>query len=178
MSRIAFPLTLLLSVALAACGGGTPAQLPEEEAQEAAPVLPPPLSREELQLTPSEREALSAPSCRDVVRAYSAALERNAFEFASRFWDDPVIDGERLTALHEGYVSPRIDQVRAIEDPADNPVICSVTGALIDASNSGTEPRQGELTLRRLSVEREERWVIVESTFVEPMQRAGRGEPA
>ncbi len=177
MMRIVFRI-LVLALPLGACGGGETTPVPDEQVSEAASVLPPPLQREQLRLTPTESDQLTADTCRDVARAYSEALERNSFEFASLFWDDPVIDGPRLAALHEGYVSPKIDRTRALEDPAENPVICSVTGALIDASDAGTVPRQGELELRRMMVEDEERWVITSSTFVEPMQRAGRGAPA
>ncbi len=176
MMQLTRPLLLSLLLLVAGCGGGAPEET--EPLEQADSVLPPPMSREDLDLTPLEREALALETCREVVQQYSTALERNAFEFASLFWDDPVIDGPRLAALHDGYVSPRISSIRAIEERIDGPVSCSVTAALIDGSNAAIPPRQGELRLRRMMVDGEQRWVIVQGTFIEPMQRAGRGEPA
>ena len=179
MKQAKLTLAITALALLAGCDGGAP------EADDAAPPAPPAfgipnVDTDEFRITPAEAEALAERDCRDFVEAYSAALGRGAYEFAAEFWDDPVIDAARLAALHAGYVTPSIEIARVYDDEeVDDPATCTITGALLDAADARTAPQQGEIELRLGPAEKGgERWRIQSATFIEPMQRAGKGEPA
>ncbi|MXP42259.1 hypothetical protein GRI75_11475 [Altererythrobacter soli] len=173
-----FPLAML--AALAACG--SPEQPPaSEEAQVEAPAVAP-------ELTPVPQPAqdlavLDSRDCRTVAQAYIDAIARRDFAFAARVWSDPVIDDARLAALFEGYERPAIAIADLAIEGAAGSSYCTVTGALTDAADPAGPPRQGVLTLRRANgvpgaTPEQLRWTIQSSTFVEKMERSGRGEPA
>jgi hypothetical protein len=174
-------LALILALALSACG---PQQDEDalvtsgESGPEEAPVPPEPVGP-----TPEQLAQLESRDCREVATAYSLALERRAFEFAARFWDDPVIDGTRLEALFDGYARPTIEISEIRQEGAAGSLFCTVTGALTDAGDPAKPPRQGEIVLKRVNdvpgaTPEQLRWTIRSSTFVEPMERSGKGEPA
>jgi hypothetical protein len=115
-----------------------------------------------------------------VVEAYLGALERNAYDVAAEFWDDPVIDGERLAALYSGYNTPRVEIAEIQEEAAAGSLYCTVTGALSDSSDPRIAPQQGEIVLRRVNdlpgaPEAQLRWSLRSSSFIEPMERSSRG---
>ena len=170
-----------LVLALAACG-------PQEDDQAVvtsgesdpgeAPFPPEPVGPTNEQLA-----QLESRDCREVAQAYSDAVARRAFAFAARFWDDPVIDDARLEALFDGYASPRIELADIREEGAAGSLYCTVTGALSDASAPAKPLRQGKIVLRRVNdvpgaTPEQLRWTIRSSTFIEPMERSGTGEPA
>lgn len=165
---------------LAACNSPEPedeAVQPPEMAD--APALPVPtvsLSAEELAL-------LEADDCRTVAEAYLDAILRRDFGFAEEFWDDPVVDAARLEALFTGYQRPEIEIAEVTEEGAAGTLYCTVTGALADAGDLEQPLREGEIVLTRVNdvpgaTAEQLRWRVDSSTFIEPMQRAGRGEPA
>lgn len=176
-------ISLLALAALAGCGSPeqAPEQPPEEAPQAEAPATPP-------ELTPAPEPTrdlalLDSRDCRTVAQAYVDALARRDFAFAARVWDDPVIDGARLAALFEGYEQPVIEIADLTMEGAAGSTYCTVTGALSDAADPAKALRPGELTLRRVNdvpgaTPQQLRWTIRSSTFIESMERSGRGEPA
>ena len=174
----------VLALLLAACDGG---EAPADEQLAAAPNPPPGDQalnpRPPQPPTPEQMATLESRDCRAVAQAYFDALALGEFGFAARFWDDPVIDDARLAALFLGYGQPRIEIADVREEGAAGSLYCSVTGALLDLANPAQPPRQGEIVLRRVNdvpgaTPEQLRWTIRSSTFVEPMARSGRGEPA
>ena len=174
-------LALVVALVLSACG-------PQEDDEalvtsgEAGPSEMP-LPPDPVGPSPEELAKLESRDCREVAQAYSDAVARRAFDFAARFWDDPVIDGARLEALFDGYARPAIEFADVRQEGAAGSLYCTVTGALTDAGDPATPPRQGEIVLRRVNdvpgaTPEQLRWTIRSSTFVEPMERSGRGEPA
>ena len=163
---------LAVPLALASCN-----QAPEQS-EVAAPDLP-----EASALSPQELAVLDSSDCREVAEAYIGAVRRGAYDYAAMFWDDPVIDGARLAALFHGYAAPQIELANVQEEGAAGTRYCTVTGALTDGENAQMAPRQGVIVLSRANGVPEAspqqlRWTIRSSTFIEPMQRAGRGEVA
>lgn len=172
------PLAML--AVLAACG--SPEQAPaSEEGQGETPAAAP-------ELTPVPRPAQGlavrdSRDCRTVAQAYIDAIAQRDFAFAARVWSDPVIDDARLAALFEGYRRPTIAIADLAVEAAAGSSYCTVTGALTDAADPATPPRQGQVTLRRANdvpgaTPEQLRWTIHSSTFVEKMERSGKGEPA
>ena len=130
----------------------------------------------------TELAQLENPECTEVADAYVEALGRGAFDYAARFWNDPVIDGERLSALFSDYVTPQITVSNAQEEGAAGTLYCTVTGRLVDGSNSKVAPEQGEIVLSRVNdvpgaTEHQLRWTIRSSNFVEQMERSNRETP-
>lgn len=172
---------LTLALVLAACGQQDKDDrltTREDSAPEEAPLPPEPVGP-----APEQLAALESRDCSEVAQAYSDALARRAFAFAARFWEDPVIDDARLEAVFEGYASPRIEFAEVRQEGAAGSLYCTVTGALGDASDPAKPLRQGEIVLRRVNdvpgaTPGQLRWTIRSSTFIEPMERSGRGEPA
>jgi hypothetical protein len=173
-----------IALLLAACDGGEapageqlaldPQAPPGDELLDPRPPQPP---------TPGQMAMLESRDCRTVAQAYFDALALGEFGFAARFWDDPVIDDARLAALFLGYGQPRIEIAEVREEGAAGSLYCSVTGALSDLANPEQPLRQGEIVLRRVNdvpgaTPEQLRWTIRSSTFVEPMERSGKGEPA
>lgn len=176
-------LAALAVLAVAACG-----EAPEREpvatvdlegrAGDPAPAAPAPTGA-----TAEQLAALDNRDCRVVAEAFFDAVARGAFAYAELFWDDPVIDDARLAALFSGYVTPRVKIADVQEEGAAGTLYCRVTGALVDASDPRVVPRQGKIVLRRANdvpgaSTQQLRWTIVSSTFIEPMERSGRGEIA
>ena len=133
--------------------------------------------------TVAQMAALDSRDCRTVARAYIDALATGEFDFAARFWDDPVIDGPRLRALFAEYGQPAVEISNVQEEGAAGTLYCTVTGALSDLADPTKPLRTGELELRRVNdvpgaTEQQLRWTIRSSTFIEPMERSGTGEPA
>lgn len=170
-------LAVTLALVLMACG-----QQDKDDALDSAPGEAP-LPPEPVGPSPEELAQLESRDCREVAQAYSDALARRAFAFAALFWDDPVIDDARLEALFEGYAAPRIEFADIRQEGAAGSLYCTVTGALGDASDPAKPLRQGEIVLRRVNnvpgaTAEQLRWTIRSSTFIEPMERSGKGEPA
>jgi hypothetical protein len=124
--------------------------------------------------------ALESRECRVVAQFYFTAIEQQDFARAALVWDDPVIDAARLEALFTGYQHPQITIADAMEEGAAGSLYCTVTGALSDAADPAKAPAQGTLQLRRVNdvpgaTPSQLRWTIRQSTFIEPMERSGRG---
>jgi len=172
----------IAALALSACDRATPGEEPAAPAEQqtpAPPALPAAAPRPPV-LTPEEEAALGNRDCRVVAEAYLGAIERSAFEAAAEFWDDPVIDGERLAALYSGYLTPRIDLTGIQEEGAAGSLYCTVSGTLGDSSDPRTPSEPGEIVLRRVNdvpgaSPDQLRWTVRSSSFVEPMERSGRG---
>lgn len=183
MIRAVAPLVLL---ALAGCGSGGQTPVPAEtKAPPAQPVVPMPAPPA---LTPApaptqDSGVLDSRDCRTVAQAYFDALARKDFAFASRVWDDPVIDAARLAALFDGYAQPTIAISNLQQEGAAGSSYCTVTGTLTDGALPGKPPRSGEIVLKRVNdvpgaTPAQLRWTIRSSTFIEKMERSGRGSPA
>jgi len=107
-------------------------------------------------------------------------VEERDFARAALVWDDPVIDAARLEALFAGYTRPRVSIGDVTEEGAAGSLYCTVAGVLTDATDTATAPVEGTLQLRRVNdvpgaTPDQLRWTIRQSTFVEPMERSGRG---
>lgn len=173
-------ISLIALAALAGCGSPEQPAVPEETPAEAPTTAP--------ELTPvpeptRDLAVLDNRDCRTVAQAYFDALAQRDFAFAARVWDDPVIDEARLAALFDGYDAPTIAISDLRLEGAAGSAYCTVTGALTDAANGGTAPRQGEIVLRRANdvpgaTPEQLRWTIRSSTFIENMERSGTGAPA
>lgn len=179
MMPIRAALPLVLATALAGCSG-----------EQAPPDDPAPLARPDPLATPaalppqaSEFPALASRDCETVARFYFDAISEGAFDRAALVWDDPVIDGARLRALFGGIRQPRFTVETVQEEGAAGSLYCTIEGALTDAADPARPPRTGTIELRRANdvpgaTPDQLRWTIRRSTFIEPMERAGRGEPA
>lgn len=179
MARFALlPIILLL----AACGGEAPIPAPtgtgDLNVQEAAHVDPL-ATPNPLPPQVADFPALGSRTCIDVVRFYGEALAAGQWEQAALAWADPVIDGERLRSLFEGYRRPVIAWGQPSEEGAAGSLYCTVPGTLTDAADGGKAPVTGEIVLRRVNdvdgaTAEQLRWTIRSSTFVEPLERSSR----
>lgn len=172
-------LLLPFATALAACSGE-----PAPPADPAPRVQPDPLATP-APLPPQAGDvpALASRDCETVAQFYFDAIGEGAFDRAALVWDDPVIDGERLRALFAGTRQPRFTIAAVQEEGAAGSLYCTVEGALSDAADPASPPRTGTIELRRVNdvpgaTPDQLRWTIRRSTFIEPMERSGRGEPA
>ncbi|MBC7160379.1 MAG: hypothetical protein H5U21_10095 [Porphyrobacter sp.] len=172
-------LSLMLATALAGCSGE-----PAPPADPAPRVQPDPLATPAA-LPPQAGDfpALASRDCEAVARFYFEAIAEGAFDRAALAWDDPVIDGARLRALFGGIRQPRFTVAAVHEEGAAGSLYCTIEGALTDAADPARPPRTGTIELRRVNdvpgaTPDQLRWTIRRSTFVEPMERAGRGGPA
>ncbi|RPF71634.1 hypothetical protein EG799_08370 [Aurantiacibacter spongiae] len=82
-----------------------------------------------------------------------------------------------------GYDGQRIAIDTLGTEGAAGSLYCTVEARLFDTGPNPRAPRSGTITLRRANdvpgaSERELRWTVRSSEFEEPMERAGRGEPA
>jgi hypothetical protein len=135
------------------------------------------------QLSNAQATLLESTDCRTVAQAYFDALALREFDFAARFWDDPVIDDARLAALFIGYGQPRVEIGEVREEGAAGSLHCTVTGTLSDLANPAQPREEGAIVLQRANdvpgaSAEQLRWTIRSSTFVEEMERSIRGEPA
>ena len=171
-------LALSALAALSACGSSSEQEAntvdPEMWPGDGAPAPPAPVGP-----SPEELAALEDENCLVVADAYVNALSRGAFEYAALFWDDPVIDADRISALFSRYVTPRITLGDVQEEGAAGTIYCTIPGELSDASNPGVEVTPGEIVLGRANdipgaSEDQLRWTLRSSTFVEQMDRARR----
>jgi len=124
--------------------------------------------------------ALESRACREVAQFYVTAVEERDFARAALVWDDPVIDAARLEALFAGYQRPQVIIGDLTEEGAAGSLYCTVTGTLTDAADPARAASEGMLQLRRVNdvpgaTPDQLRWTIRQSTFVEPMERSGRG---
>ena len=131
----------------------------------------------------AQQALLSSTDCRTVAEGYFEALGAGDFELAARFWDDPLVDAARLDTLLRDYTTPEFTIDTVQEEGAAGSMFCTVTGALADAGVPSSPLRQGQIVLRRVNdvpgaTPEQLRWHVQSSTFVEEMQRAGRGSPA
>ena len=178
-------------VALAGCHSGSPAPAPTGAIAPAdqGPSLPapasPPSSAVGLAPTPTpqptqDQAALDSRDCRTVAQAYADAIERHDFDFAARAWNDPVIDAARLKARFAGFAVPRIEIKKVEEEGAAGSLYCTVTGVLTDTADPNKKTRSGEIVLKRVNdvpgaTADQLRWTIRSSTFIEKMERSGKG---
>lgn len=179
MMMVRTALLLPLAMALAACSGE-----PAPPADPAPRVQPDPLATP-APLPPQAGDvpALASRDCETVAQFYFDAIGEGAFDRAALVWDDPVIDGERLRALFAGTRQPRFTVEAVQEEGAAGSLYCTVEGALSDAADPASPPRTGTIELRRVNdvpgaTPDQLRWTIRRSTFIEAMERSGRGEPA
>ena len=170
---------LCCTLALAACSGEEP-QEPATAIETGGPLAGAP----ELQMPSADQLAmLGSADCRTVAHGYIEALAAGDFTLAARFWDDPVVDEARLAAVFDGYGAPTIAIDKVQEEGAAGSLYCTVTGTLADGADTARAKRQGALVLRRVNdvpgaTPEQLRWHLQSSSFVEEMQRAGRGDPA
>ena len=173
-ATLLFPLCILV----ASCGEEAPTSeqtaIPTADPLEGLGPLPP---------QAADYPALRSEDCEVVARFYLDAIEAGDFERAALVWDDPVIDEARLKALFATYRLPEFTPGETFEEGATGTLYCTVNAGLTDAADPDRAPRQGTLTLRRANeipgaTAEQSRWTINASTFIEPMERAGRGEPA
>ena len=160
---------------LAACGGDSDAPAPDATASLAP--------QENTPLDWRDFEALRSEDCRTVAQFYFDAVAAQQFKQAALVWDDPVVDDARLAALFAGYTQPQFTIDQVMEEGAAGTLYCTVTGALADLGDPSKVLREGEVVLRRVNnipgaSGDQMRWTVQSSTFIEDMQRAGRGEPA
>ena len=177
-------------VALAGCHSGSPAPAPtgaiapaDQSPSHPTPASPP-SSAVGLAPTPTpqptqDQATLDSRDCRTVAQAYADAIERHDFDFAARAWNDPVIDAARLKARFAGFTGPRIEIKKVEEEGAAGSLYCTVTGVLND-TGPNKKTRSGEIVLRRVNdvpgaTADQLRWTIRSSTFIEKMERSGKG---
>ena len=178
-------------VALAGCHSGSPAPAPtgaiapaDQSPSHPTPASPP-SSAVGLAPTPTpqptqDQATLDSRDCRTVAQAYADAIERHAFDFAARAWNDPVIDAARLKARFAGFTGPRIEIKKVEEEGAAGSLYCTVTGVLTDTADPNKKTRSGEIVLKRVNdvpgaTPDQLRWTIRSSTFIEKMERSGKG---
>ena len=178
-------------VALAGCHSGSPAPAPtgaiapaDQSPSHPTPASPP-SSAVGLAPTPTpqptqDQAALDSRDCRTVAQAYAEAIARNDFDFAARVWNDPVIDASRLKARFAGFAVPRIEIKKVEEEGAAGSLYCTVTGVLTDTADPNKKTRSGEIVLKRVNdvpgaTADQLRWTIRSSTFIEKMERSGKG---
>jgi hypothetical protein len=123
---------------------------------------------------------LDSRDCRTVAQAYAQAIARNDFDFAARVWNDPVIDAARLKARFAGFAVARIEIKKVEEEGAAGSLYCTVTGVLTDTADPNKKTRSGEIVLKRVNdvpgaTPDQLRWTIRSSTFIEKMERSGKG---
>jgi len=175
-------LPLALPVLLLAACSGEPSEQPaaEPSATPSAPAADPLATPAALPPQVADYPALESRDCREVAQFYLTALQERDFARAALVWDDPVIDAARLEALFAGYQRPQVSIADMMEEGAAGSLYCTVTGTLTDAEDPAKAPLEGELQLRRVNdvpgaTPDQLRWTLRQSTFVEPMERSGRG---
>lgn len=165
---------LLAPLALAACGEtpGAPS------AQEGAPGLSGP--NPPVPMAPADLAALRSEECVGVAKFYFEALSSGEYDRAALAWDDPVVDGARLKAVLGAYTEPQI----AWQEPevmiGEGMPTCTVRGTLTDAADADLAAEEGTVIFNRVpEAETNEgqasRWRIEGQTFIESLQRSGRG---
>ena len=133
MTRAALLLAAVAPLALAACNSRPAMPVPEASQGPQTPPkprhtptpFPVPSPPKPAAITPDELAGLTSRDCETVANAYFSAVQRSAWDYAARFWADPVIDGPRVAALFNGYVSPNviIDDVQ--EEGAAGSLYCT-----------------------------------------------------
>ena len=170
MKRVA----LALALVAAGCGaGGEPAPDASD-----APALgegkPPPQA--------TDFPALASKDCVEVVQFYLEAIGGREWDQAALVWDDPVVDAARLEAVFAGYKVPQIEWTEPFVEGAAGSSYCTVSGKLSDAEDAAKPLLEGTLLLKRVNdvpgaTPDQLRWTLQSSTFVEKLERSGRGEP-
>ena len=178
-------------VALAGCHSGSPAPAPtgaiapadqgaspaSSASQPSSSAGPAPTSTPQAM---QDLAVLDSRDCRTVAQAYAGAIARNDFDFAARVWNDPVIDAARLKARFAGFAVPQIKIKKVEEEGAAGSLYCTVTGVLTDTADPNQKTRSGEIILKRVNdvpgaTPDQLRWTIRSSTFIEKMERSGKG---
>jgi hypothetical protein len=167
---------LLPALLLAACGGDPePAPDPTETA---APTLP----AGKLSPQVADYPELASKDCAEVAEFYFEALSSREYAQAALVWDDPVIDAARLEAIFGGYGEAQVEWTEPSVEGAAGSLYCTVAGTLTDAGDPARPAMEGQLILRRANdvpgaTPDQLRWTLQSSTFVENLERSGRGEP-
>jgi hypothetical protein len=126
--------------------------------------------------------ALASKDCAEVVGFYLEALSTHEYAQAALVWDDPVIDAARLEAVFGSYKQAQVEWTEPFVEGAAGSLYCTVSGKLTDADDPAKPLREGTLLLRRANdvpgaTPDQLRWTLQSSTFVENLERSGRGEP-
>ena len=170
------PFALAAALLLAGCGGS------EEPAP--APSGAPAASLGQGKLPPqvADYPALASKDCAEVAEFYLEALSSREYAQAALVWADPVIDAARLEAVFGGYKQAQVEWTEPFVEGAAGSSYCTVSGKLTDAGDPAKPLREGTLLLRRVNdvpgaTPDQLRWTLQSSTFVENLERSGRGEP-
>ena len=188
-------MTLVMFLGLAGCGSASqapspaqPSASPSPAPTSSAPAPTPAPSAASAALVPTaaatqDPAALDSRDCRTVAQAYTEAVPHNDFAFAARVWNDPVIDAARLKAVFTPYAIPQIEISKVQQEGAAGSLYCTVTGSITDVANPNTPRASGKIVLRRVNdvpgaTPDQLRWTIQSSTFIEKLQRSGKGGAA
>jgi hypothetical protein len=172
MRRAALALALLA----AGCGGRVePAPAPEASGA-------PALGQAKLPPQVADFPALASKECVEVAQFYLEAIGGREWDKAALVWDDPVIDAARLEAVFAGYKVPQVEWTEPLVEGAAGSSYCTVSGKLSDAGDAAKPLIEGTLLLKRVNdvpgaTADQLRWTLQSSTFVEKLERSGRGEP-
>jgi hypothetical protein len=165
---------LALALVLAGCGGS------EEAAPDPAETSPPALGAGKLPPQAADYPALASKDCAEVAEFYLEALSSREYPQAALVWADPVIDAARLEAVFGGYKEAQVEWTEPFVEGAAGSLFCTISGKLTDAGDSAKPLLEGTLLLRRANdvpgaTADQLRWTLQSSTFVEKLERSGRG---
>ena len=125
---------------------------------------------------------LASKDCSEVVEFYLEALGGREWARAALVWNDPAVDAARLEAVFGRYRELQLEWPDPFVEGAAGSLYCTVSGKLTDAANPTIPFAEGTLLLKRVNdvpgaVPDQLRWTLRSSTFVEPLERSGGGEP-
>ena len=165
---------LALALVLAGCGGS------EEAAPDPAETAPPVLGAGKLPPQAADYPALASKDCAEVAEFYLEALSSREYPQAALVWADPVIDAARLEAVFGGYKEAQVEWTEPFVEGAAGSLFCTISGKLTDAGDSAKPLLEGTMLLRRANdvpgaTADQLRWTLQSSTFVEKLERSGRG---
>ena len=126
--------------------------------------------------------ALVSKDCGEVVEFYLEALGGREWARAALVWNDPAVDAARLEAVFGRYRELQLEWPDPFVEGAAGSLYCTVSGKLTDAANPAIPFAEGTLLLKRVNdvpgaAPDQLRWTLRSSTFVEPLERSGGGEP-
>ncbi len=126
--------------------------------------------------------ALASKDCAEVVTFYLEALGGREWAKAALVWNDPAIDGARLSSVFGGYKELRLAWPDPSVEGAAGSAYCTVDGTLTDAGDPAKSSVSGTMVLKRVNdvpgaTPDQLRWTLRSSTFVEPLERSDGGKP-